>query len=177
PRITRLTSLNGGVTSSSRTVILDMQGETQGQSHQVSNLEIVNGELFCHMGDGFNASTALNLNSYRGKILRLNLDGSAIPSNPFYNGGTINSRDYTYCLGVRNPFGGALRAADGFRYCVENGPSIDRLTKLVSGRNFGWNGSNGSMTTFALHNWDPSSGPVNIEFVQTSVFSGSGYPA
>ncbi len=177
PRITRLTSQNGGLTSSSRQVILDMLGEPQGQSHQVSCLEIVNGELYCHMGDGFAYQTAQNLGSYRGKILRLNLDGTPVTSNPFYNGGTINSRDYVYCYGVRNPFGGAWRAADGVRYCVENGPNVDRLSQLVPGRNFGWNNSNSSMFNFALHAWDPSSGPVSIAFVQPQTFGGSGFPA
>lgn len=177
PRITRFSSTNGGLSATSSQVILDMQGEPQGQSHQISNLEIVGGQLFCHMGDGFNVGTAQNLNSYRGKILRLNLDGSPVTSNPFYNGGTITSRDYVYCYGVRNPFGGAWRAADGERYCVENGPNVDRFMRLVSGRNYGWNGSNGSMFNFALYNWDPSSGPVNIAFVQPQTFGGSGFPA
>lgn len=177
PRITRYSSVNGGLTASSSQVILDMQGETQGQSHQISCLEIVNGELFCHMGDGFNYQTAQNLGSFRGKILRLNLDGTPVTSNPFYNGGTLTARDYVYCSGVRNPFGGAWRAADGLRYCVENGPSVDRLSKLVAGRNFGWNNQNSSMTNFALHNWTPSVGPVNIAFVQPQTFAGSGFPA
>lgn len=177
PRITRLHSTNGGLTSATRSVILDMQGETQGQSHQISTLEIVNGELFCHMGDGFTYQTAQNLASYRGKILRLNLDGTPIATNPFYNGGTVDSRDYVYCYGVRNPFGGAYRAADGHRYCVENGPAVDRFSRLVAGRNYGWNGSDASMATFALYNWVPSSGPVNIAFVQPQTFGGSGFPA
>lgn len=176
PRITRYSSGNGGLTANASQVILDMQGETQGQSHQISCLEIVGGQLFCHMGDGFSYQTAQNLNSYRGKILRLNLDGTPVPSNPFYNGGTITSRDYVYCYGVRNPFGGAWRAADGIRYCVENGPTIDRLTKLVAGRNFGWNNQNSSMLNFALHNWMPSVGPVNMAFVQPQTFAGSGFP-
>lgn len=177
PRITRYSSSNGGLTASSSQVILDMQGESQGQSHQISCLEIVNGQLFCHMGDGFNSGTAQNLSSYRGKILRLNLNGTPVTTNPFYNGGTITSRDYVYCYGVRNPFGGAWRAADGFRYCVENGPNVDRLAKLVAGRNFGWNNTNASMSNFAAYNWSPSSGPVNIAFVQPQTFGGSGFPA
>lgn len=177
PRITRLHSTNGGLTSSSRTVILDMPGETQGQSHQISDLEIVNGQLFCHMGDGFTYTTAQNLGSYRGKILRLNLDGTPIASNPFYNGGTVDSRDYIYCYGVRNPFGGAYRAADGFRYCVENGPSVDRFSRLVAGRNYGWNNTDASMANFAIYNWAPASGPVDLAFVQPQTFGGSGYPA
>ncbi|MCR9245978.1 MAG: PQQ-dependent sugar dehydrogenase [bacterium] len=177
PRITRLTSQNGGLTSSSRQVILNMLGEPQGQSHQISALEIVNGELFCHMGDGFNFQTAQNLGSFRGKILRMDLSGAPIVTNPFYNGGAITARDYVYCYGVRNPFGGALRAADGRRYCVENGPNVDRLTQLVPGRNFGWNNTNASMFNFALHAWDPSAGPVSIAFVQPQTFGGSDFPA
>ncbi len=176
PRITRLSSSNGGLTSSSRQVILDMPGETQGQSHQVSNLEIVGDELYCHMGDGFSYQTAQNLDSFRGKILRLRLDGSPVPTNPFFNGGAITARDYVYALGVRNPFGGGWRAADGRRYFVENGPSIDRFAQLVAGRNYGWDNTDQGMRTFALHNWDPAAAPVNIAFVQPQTFGGSGFP-
>ncbi len=177
PRITRLRSTDGGRTSSSRQVILDMLGEAQGQSHQISNLEIVGGQLYAHMGDGFDASTARNLRSYRGKILRLNLDGSPVSSNPLYDGGIRDARDYIYAYGVRNPFGGAWRAADNSRYFVENGPDVDRFAKLVAGRDYGWTGSNANMQLFALHNWSPSTGPVNIAFVQQQTFGGSGFPA
>lgn len=176
PRVTRYSSNNGGLTASSSQVVLDMQGEPQGQSHLISCLELVGQHLYVHMGDGFDASTALDMQSFRGKILRLNLDGSPVTTNPFYNGAPFTSRDYVYCLGIRNAFGGSRREADGFRYAVENGPSTDRLTKLVAGRNFGWNGQNGTMTQFALHNWVPSSGPVNIAFVQPGTFGGSGFP-
>jgi glucose/arabinose dehydrogenase len=178
PGIVRLSSLDGGRTSASRVVILNMPGEWQGQSHQISNLEIVNGRLYAHMGDGFDSATAQNLSSFRGKILCLELSGAAAPTNPFYdvvNG--ITARDYVWCYGVRNPFGGALRASDGFRYVVENGPSIDRFARLVQGRNYLWNGSDQSMTNFALYTWNPASGPVNLAFVQPQSFGGSGFPA
>lgn len=177
PRITRLRSSNGGLTASTRQVILDMPGELQGQSHQISNLEIVGGQLYCHMGDGFSYQTAQNLNSYRGKILRLNLDGTPVASNPFFNGGSVDARDHVFAYGVRNPFGGAWRAADGFRYCVENGPSVDRFMRLVAGRNYGWDNTDLSMRNFALWNWEPASGPVHLAFVQSQTFGGSGFPA
>ena len=77
PQVVRLHSNDGGRTASTVTVILNMVGESQGQSHQVSNATIgPDGKLYVHNGDGFDASTALNLNSYRGKILRMNLDGT-----------------------------------------------------------------------------------------------------
>ena len=56
-------------------------------------------------------------------------------------------------LGLRNPFGGAWRAADGAQWEVENGPSVDRLAKVVAGRNYLWDGTDASMQNFAAYNW------------------------
>src|SRR5690606_26279916 len=51
PRVVRFTSLDGGVTAATQTTILDMIGETQGQSHQISNLSFgPGGLLYVHMG-------------------------------------------------------------------------------------------------------------------------------
>ncbi len=179
PKLVRFSSTDGGRTAALATTILDMPGETQGQSHQISNLTLLpDGTLLCHMGDGFDASTGQNLNSYRGKILRLHLDGMPVASNPFYNAGDgITSRDYVYAYGLRNPFGGEWRASDGAHYIVENGPSIDRFAKIVAGRNYLWDGSDASMANYALKNWNPAVGPVNLAFVQPQTFGGSGFPA
>lgn len=179
PKVVRFHSNDGGLTAATQTTILDMPGESQGQSHQISSFTIgPDGKLYVHMGDGFVASTAQNLDSYRGKILRLNLDGTAPADNPFYNAGNgINARDYVFAYGLRNPFGGAWRAADGQLYEVENGPSVDRIAKVVPGRNYLWSGSDANMLNFALYNWDPASGPVNMAFVQPETFGGSQFPA
>ena len=114
PKVERLHSTDGGRTMATRTILLNMQPETQGQSHQISNITIgPDGKLYVHMGDGFNAATALNLDQYRGKVLRMNLDGTAPTDNPFYNAADgINARDYVFTYGHRNPFGGAWRAAN-----------------------------------------------------------------
>ncbi len=179
PKIDRFHSLDGGKTASTRSTILDMVGESQGQSHQISNLTLApDGKLICHMGDGFTSTTAQDLDSFRGKILRLNLNGTPATDNPFYNAANgINSRDYVFAYGVRNPFGGDWRAADGRQYVVENGPSVDRFAQIVPGRNYLWDGSDASMQNFALYNWNPAHGPVNLAFIQPSTFGGSGFPA
>jgi glucose/arabinose dehydrogenase len=178
PKVERIDSVSGGLAMSSRTVLLNMQPETQGQSHQISNITIgPDGKLYVHNGDGFDASTAQNLDQYRGKILRLNLDGTAPNDNPFYNASNgITARDYVYAYGFRNPFGGAWRASDGKHYEVENGPSVDRFAQVNVGVNYNWNGTNASMMTNAIYNWDPSHAPVNITFVQQETFNGSGFP-
>ncbi len=178
PKVERIDSQTGGLAMASRTVLLNMQPETQGQSHQISNISIgPDSKLYVHNGDGFNASTSQDLDSYRGKILRMNLDGSAPSDNPFYNGGAPDPRDYIFAYGVRNPFGGAWRASDGKHYEVENGPSVDRMAQVNRGVNYGYNGSDASMMINAIYNWVPSHAPVNITFVQPETFGGSQFPA
>ena len=179
PKVEKITSTVGGLSMDTRTVLLNMQPETQGQSHQISNISIgPDGKLYVHNGDGFVASTALDLDQYRGKVLRMNLDGSAPTDNPFYNAGDgINARDYVYAYGLRNPFGGAWRDSDGEQYQVENGPSVDRFSKVEEGVSYGWNGSNASMMINAIYNWSPATAPVNIAFIQPGTFDGSQFPA
>jgi PKD repeat protein len=53
---------------------------------------------------------------------------------------------------------------------------VDRFAKVVPGRNFLWDGSDASMTNFAIYNWAPSTGPVNIAFIQAATFGGSQFP-
>jgi hypothetical protein len=131
PQVIRLHSVDGGHTASSLQNVLYMPGETQGQSHQISNVSFgPDGKLYVHMGDGFDAARGQDLNSFRGKVLRMNLDGSPPADNPFYNAGNgISATDYIYAYGLRNPFGGAWRASNGQQYEVENGPSVDRLAR------------------------------------------------
>jgi glucose/arabinose dehydrogenase len=182
PKVERITSAPGGLTMATREVLLNMQPLVQGQSHQISNISFgPDGMLYVHNGDGFSpehVAEAQDLNSFYGKILRMNLDGTAAADNPFYNANDgITARDYVYGYGLRNPFGGAWRASDGMHYMVENGPSVDRFSQLVEGRNYLYDGSNASMSNFAIYNWSPASAPINIAFVQPETFNGSQFPA
>ena len=179
PRVIRLRSIDGGRTASSVTLILDMPNDPQGQSHQISNITFgPDGFLYIHVGDGFDASSGQNLNLFRGKIIRMTKTGVAPSTNPFYNAADgITARDYVWEYGFRNPFGGAWRNSDQSHYIVENGPSVDRMSKLVRGRNMGYDGSDASMRNFAIYTWEIAHAPVNIAFPQSTVFGGSGFPA
>ena len=179
PKVERLHSTDGGRTMATRTLLLNMQPETQGQSHQISNISIgPDGKLYVHMGDGFTAATALNLDAYRGKVLRMNLDGTAATDNPFYNAGNgINARDYVYTYGHRNPFGGAWRASTGVHYVVENGNGLDRMVNIARGQSYGWDGNDSTLVANSIYVWNPATAPVNIAFVQPQTFGGSLFPA
>lgn len=178
PMVLRFTSTDGSNTAAGQTVVLDLFGEIQGESHQISNLSFgPDGKLYVHMGDGFDTSAGQNLDSFRGKILRVNVDGTPPEDNPFYDAGDgIIARDFVYAYGFRNPFGGAWRAADGFHYGVENGPDVDRFAQIVPGRNYLWDRSSASMYSYALYNWAPAHAPANIAFVEPETFGGSGFP-
>jgi glucose/arabinose dehydrogenase len=180
PQVLRFHSNDGGLTAAGPpTVILNMVGETQGQSHQISNISIgPDGKLYVHMGDGFDSSKGQDLNSFRGKVLRMNLDGSAPSDNPFYSAANgITATDYVFAYGLRNPFGGAWRASDGNHYEVENGPNVDRFARIDEGVNYLYDGSDGSMFNRALYVWNPAHAPVNITFVEPETFNGSQLPA
>jgi glucose/arabinose dehydrogenase len=179
PRVMRLHSADGGRTESTRGTILDFPNEPLGASHQISNLSIgPDGKLYVHIGDGQLITPAQDLTSVRGKILRVNLDGSAPTDNPFYDAASgAAAANFIFASGFRNPFGGAWRAADGGHWEVENGPSIDRLAHVVAGRNYLWDGSDASMRNYAAYNWPLAVAPVNLAFVQPSTFGGSQFPA
>jgi glucose/arabinose dehydrogenase len=179
PEVLRLHSTDGGRTAASRTAILHFDDEPMGASHQTSSVSFgPDQKLYVHIGDGLLTTPAQDIESVRGKILRVNLDGTAPADNPHYSAADgLNAEDLVYAWGLRNPFGGAWRLADGALWVVENGPGTDRLAKIVAGRNYLWDGSDASMHNFAAYLWNPSHAPVNLAFTQLSTFGGSGFPA
>ncbi len=90
------------------------------------------GYLWITTGDGDSHTSAQNLNSLNGKVLRVDSQtGQGAPDNPF------NSRVYTY--GHRNPQGLAFRPGTNQVWTVEHGPSYDdEINLLASGGNYGW---------------------------------------
>jgi hypothetical protein len=106
------------------------------------------------------------------------MNGAAATDNPFYDAADgITARDYVFAYGFRNPFGGAWRAADERLYEVENGPAVDRFARVDRGRNYGWDGTNDSMREGAICEFTPGAAPVNVAFVQSETFGGSGFPS
>ena len=61
------------------------------------------GKLYFTTGEHFNAGDAQSLTSPRGKIHRINTDGTVPTDNPFYDGNGPNV-DSIWALGLRNPY-------------------------------------------------------------------------
>ena len=75
--------------------------------------------------------------SLRGKILRLNDDGSVPRDNPFV--GRAGYRSEIYSLGHRNTLALILHSETGEIWNHENGPNGgDEINVVLAGRNYGW---------------------------------------
>ncbi len=139
--------------------------------------------LFLAVGDRMEPDTAQVPDAARGKILRLNPDGSAPPDNPLAGQGGI--RALTWSTGHRNPYGLAF-APDGTLWSHEMGPrGGDELNRIRPGGNYGWaevsNGDQYSGWPIARHAtrpdfdapalyWTPVIAPAGLAFYQGTAF-------
>ena len=103
------------------------------------------GTMFVGNGDGAspsfvapNAIGAQDLDNVRGKIFRLNADGTPPPDNPFYDG-TNSVRSKVWCYGVRNPYRFSLHPVTGEPYFADVGwNDWEEIDHGVRGANYGW---------------------------------------
>ncbi len=85
--------------------------------------------------------TAQNLQDLRGKILRINRDGSIPKDNPFF--GEAGARWEIYAYGLRNPYRFKVDPENGYLYIGVVGPDAqfdydEYNVSMKGGENFGW---------------------------------------
>lgn len=89
------------------------------------------GKLYITTGDATIPSSAQDINSLAGKILRMNKDGTIPEDNPFGN--------YVYSYGHRNPQGLAWHPISKQLFASEHGPTRnDEINIIIKGENYGW---------------------------------------
>lgn len=140
--------------------------------------------LFLSLGDRMDPATAQDDNAPMGKILRMNLDGSAPADNPYAEEEGIKA--LTWSKGHRNPYGLAF-SADGKLWEHEMGPrGGDEFNLIQPGANYGWplvsNGDNYSGRPIPRHNtrpefeapplfWTPVIAPAGLAFYKGKMFA------
>jgi aldose sugar dehydrogenase len=94
------------------------------------------GKLYAIVGDGHRAANSQDLSrNLRGKILRMNPDGSVPGTNPMIGG----RRTRVFAFGIRNSFGFAFDPEGGNLWETENGPSCnDEINLVLRGDNYAW---------------------------------------
>jgi fibronectin type 3 domain-containing protein len=106
------------------------------------------GKLYITTGENFSPASSQSLTSPRGKILRVNADGSVPTDNPFYDGAGPN-RDDIWALGLRNPFRAFYDSVNGRLYVADVGgndysTAEEEVHLGEAGANFGWPDCEGS---------------------------------
>lgn len=112
--------------------------KTSGSGHFSHRMVISPDEkyLFVSSGERQKGDPAQHLDVNLGKVLRLNLDGSAAEGNPFARRGGVSAQIWT--LGHRNVLGLDFDP-DGNLWASEMGPrGGDELNLIEPGDNYGW---------------------------------------
>jgi len=147
-QVVRVTMAGGTVNPSSLTVLLDGIRTDDG-NHDGGVLRIgPDGKLYVGVGDtglgdnrgGPGSSTnpyAQDLSSLNGKILRLALDGSVPPDNPFV--GTAGARGEIFAYGFRNPFRMSFDPVTGQLWAGDVGDeTVEEIDIVHAGGNYAW---------------------------------------
>ena len=147
-RISRFTATNDTATPGSETVILNLDPLSTALIHNGGAIHFgKDGKLYVAVGENADPLNAPNLDTYHGKLLRINKDGSVPSGNPFPTGSEQQRRIWAY--GLRNPFTFAIDQETGKIFVNDVGQDaweeINDATQ--GGRNFGWPATEGSFNS------------------------------
>lgn len=161
--------------------------DPSGNQHWGSRLVFApDGTLFVTLGDrGGARDRAPALDSHIGKVVRIALDGSVPPDNPFIGRADVLPEIWSY--GHRNIQGAALHPETGELWTHEHGPQGgDELNRTRAGLNYGWpevtygreyvtgrkigEGSSRSDVEPPVLQWTPSIAPAGMAFYTGDVF-------
>lgn len=119
-------------------VIYRQAPKLQGPNHFGSRIAFDDaGHVFISQGERNDRPTAQRLDMLQGKLVRLNLDGSIPPDNPFV--GRQGARPEIWSYGHRNMQGLATDPRTGKVWQSEHGPrGGDEINIPQAGRNYGW---------------------------------------
>ena len=174
-RIERLTLEGSPPKVVQRRVIFDAKNEATIASYCIQFVELgPDGWLYVGVGKGANERDAQDLNRFAGKILRMDLQGRAVPDNPFYDATAPGApKSYVYAFGFRNPFDIVWDATSSEAVVSDVGPGVDRLLRLRKGLNYCFGSGDGDtvMRSNALYSWGGSSfAPTGVALAPASQF-------
>jgi glucose/arabinose dehydrogenase len=148
-RISRITASGDSMVAGSEQVLFELDAP-RSDEHNGGGLQVgPDGRLYQLIGDDQSSSNAQPLTTLRGKILRINRDGSIPDDNPFFGTATGKYRAI-WARGLRNPFTLAFQPGTGRMFVHDVGTSgtagREEINDGVAGANYGWPGTQGYTT-------------------------------
>lgn len=122
-----------------------LKGDDQNQlgghvpaGHQGGAIHFGNdGKLYIGIGEQTAGLPAQKLDTFQGKILRLNEDGSIPNDNPLLDK-TAGKYQSIWAYGCRNPFTLAFQRSTGLLYINDVGGKFEEINRGQPGANYGW---------------------------------------
>jgi len=167
-------------------VIFEAQPKSTGGRHFGSRLAFDNeGYLYISLGDRGKKSSAQQLDTHPGSVIRLHDDGRVPDSNPFID--HQNALPEIYSFGHRNIQGMAFDTRTNTLWTHEHGPQGgDELNIVHAGQNYGWpvitygvnyglgtkigEGTSKQGMQQPITYWDPSIAPSGLTVVSSDKF-------
>lgn len=148
-RIVRYTANGDVALAGSELAILELDNLSGATNHNGGALAFgLDNKLYVAVGDNANNAHPQNLDTYHGKLLRINKDGSAPTDNPFYSESASEQRKRVWSYGLRNPYTFSIQPVTGKIFVNEVGQSsAEEINDATTGgRNFGWPATEGNTT-------------------------------
>jgi glucose/arabinose dehydrogenase len=138
-RVIRVTANGNRAVAGSEKLILRLNNLSSATNHNGGAIHFGrDGKLYVAVGENDNGANAQSLRNLKGKMLRINKDGTIPQSNPFYNRATGRNRAI-WALGLRNPFSFAIQPHTGKMFINDVGEERwEEINRGVAGANYGW---------------------------------------
>jgi glucose/arabinose dehydrogenase len=150
-RLSRFTANGDIAVTGSEVTILDFEPVVN-SIHNSGGMVFGNdGKLYLAVGNDNVNSNSQDLNNYKGKIIRINSDGSVPSGNPFTGS---ESAKRIWALGFRNPWSMAIQPGTGKIFANDVGEATwEEINDITTGgKNFGWPNAEGVSTNPAYAN-------------------------
>lgn len=146
-RVSRFTANGNAVVPGSEVVLMNLDpliAPAGSFAHNGGAMHFGNdGKLYIATGDNVDPMSSQRLDSLRGKILRINPDGTIPADNPSsfqgVSGTTQGIYRAIYAIGLRNPFTFSVQPGTGRIFVNDVGQDTwEEINELLPGRNYGW---------------------------------------
>jgi glucose/arabinose dehydrogenase len=112
-RVIRVSARGDGAVGGTKKLILRLNNLSSATNHNGGAIHFgKDGKLYVAVGENAEGENAQSLSNLKGKILRINKDGTIPWDNPFYKHSTGTNRAI-WALGLRNPFSFAIQPHKG----------------------------------------------------------------
>ena len=138
-RLIRLTAKGNRAGAGTEKLILRLNNLSSATNHNGGAIHFGrDGKLYVAVGENANGANAQSLRNLKGKMLRINKDGTIAQDNPFYDRATGNNRAI-WALGLRNPFTFAIQPSTGKMFINDVGEGRwEEINRGAKGANYGW---------------------------------------